>query len=270
MEGLPVFKSVAFAFTVAGLATISTAAPVLAAGGYPPGYPPYGSVKDAPPPVVYAPPPITWSGIYIGAHVGFAWSESDWNFRNVSNFNTVVGDRAGFDGDGWMGGGQLGFNVQNGRFVWGLEATLSGADISHSRTSPFFADQRLSTDVDLLWTVAGRLGYDWGGLLTYVKAGYAGATVEVSAFDSGLPIVTASKDETLNGWTVGAGVEYLLSPNVIVGVEYNFLDLGSSTYRTFDSDGDAFQVKNDVNIHTLMARLSYKFDSNRYVISPFK
>ncbi len=263
-------KSVAYGLvSLVAAGSIAAATHANAAGGYPPYGNPYGgSIKDAPPPapVAYIPPP-NWAGVYIGAHLGYGWAETDWNFRNISNFNNAIGDRAGHDPSGWFGGGQLGVNIQSGRIVWGLEGTLSGADLTDHSSSPALATDRLATEIDMLWTITGRLGYDWGGLLTYVKAGYAGASVDISARDPITPI-RLGNDDTLHGWTVGFGAEYLFSPNVIVGLEYSYADLGSASYRGLDSNATAYDIKNDVTLHTVMARISYKFDANRYLAGP--
>ena len=257
-------KSVAFSLVGLAVAgTLATASPVSAAGGYPP----YGSIKDAPPPApVYVPPPANWGGAYLGFHVGYGWGDSDWNFREDSIFG-LVGERFSRHPEGWLGGGQIGYNWQSGKLVWGIEGTLSGSDIDRASANPLDITQRVKSEIDMMWSVTGRLGYDWGGLLTYVKAGYAGADVEISAFDPVLP-TSMHKSTTHNGWTIGGGLEYLVSPNIILGVEYTYTDLGDETLRGFDSEGDPFAVKNDVTMHAVMARFSYKFDSRSY--SPFK
>ena len=69
-------------------------------------------------PVYKAPPagalPVTydWTGFYIGGHVGYGWAKKDWTdsfglFDVSSNPN------------GFLGGGQAGFNYQIGQFVLG-------------------------------------------------------------------------------------------------------------------------------------------------------
>ena len=64
-----------------------------------------------------APLPIfNWTGFYAGVHAGYGWGDSE----NLSP-------------NGWFGGGQVGYNWQfTPSWVFGLEADLSGADISDS------------------------------------------------------------------------------------------------------------------------------------------
>jgi len=251
-----VLKSVASSVAGIALAGALVASPALADGGCPI----YGDCgfKDE---VLYAPPPIVWSGFYIGLHAGGGWGNSDWEaLEDLAPPIVVTGDRLGHDIDGGLIGGHIGFNLQTGRLVWGIEGTLSGTNISDDRVTDFgfpINPVRLEAEIDTLWSVTGRLGYDWGRLLTYVKAGYAGADVELSAKSLGFAV---SDSQIHHGWTVGAGLEYLASENLVLGVEYNFYDFGSEDYGRrlpgFDTD---HLVENDLDLHTVTARISYKF-----------
>jgi outer membrane immunogenic protein len=256
-----VFKSVASGIAGFSLIAAAAASSPARAEGLPTYMPPQEYVA--------APPAWVWDGIYVGFQGGFAWTDTDWRFQNVSHFNDFVGDRISPNPSGGVFGGQVGFNKQIGRFVWGLEGTVAGADIRESSRSPFFVEDRLHTDIDLIWTVTGRLGYAWGPAMTYVKGGYAGANISISARDPITP-VRARDEETHNGWTVGAGVEYLISPQIVLGVEYNFMDFGERSHRTFASDATPFAVDTDVSAQVVLARLSYKFTRDIYVPVPYK
>ncbi len=253
-------KSVACSVTSLALAAAMAASSPAFAEGLPERLPPQEFVPFA--------PAAIWSGIYVGFQGGFAWGNSDWRFRNVSHFNDFIGDRFNHDPSGSVFGGQIGFNKQYGHVVWGLEASLAGADIRDSSRSPFFVADRLRTNVDLIWTVTGRLGYEWGPMLTYVKGGYAGADVAITVRDPVTP-VRAHEDETRNGWTVGGGVEYLLSSQVVFGVEYDFLDFGDRSHSIRASDGSFLAVDTDASAQVVTARLSYKFTRDLYVPVPF-
>jgi len=82
-----------------------------------------GMPVKAPEPVAYG---YNWSGFYIGAHGGGGWSDRCFSFLGVAD--------GCHDADGWVGGGQIGFNMQSGQFVFGVEFSGSWADISGSQT----------------------------------------------------------------------------------------------------------------------------------------
>ena len=63
-------------------------------------------------------PAFTWTGFYVGANAGYGWG----------NVNTNAAVSIG-DLDGFIGGGQVGYNYQIGQFVLGAEADFQGADL---------------------------------------------------------------------------------------------------------------------------------------------
>jgi outer membrane immunogenic protein len=137
---------------IVGSVALGVAAPALAADM---------PVKAAPPPPVA--PIYNWTGFYIGAHVGGAWSDTDWfypcsatNLLILSPCNLAQG---GHSGSSWLAGGQVGFNYQVGRFVWGIEADFSATDIKGSNLDAAFPLQEfLHSRTDFIGTVAPRVG----------------------------------------------------------------------------------------------------------------
>ena len=79
-------------------------------------------------PVYKAPPagalPVTydWTGFYVGGHIGYGWADKSW--QDLVGFGTVS-----HKADGFLGGGQAGFNYQIGMFVLGVEGDVSWADM---------------------------------------------------------------------------------------------------------------------------------------------
>ena len=57
--------------------------------------------------------PLHLGRLLRGAHAGYGWSSIDWQE------GAFVGTQ---DGEGWLAGGQIGFNLQSGRLVYGIEA----------------------------------------------------------------------------------------------------------------------------------------------------
>lgn len=99
-----------------------------------------------------APAVYDWSGAYIGANVGVAWDRMralDVTQPSGGFFTDLVpAGTEGFDFNkaGIAGGAQLGAQKQWGRFVLGLEATYTAADLEQTITSPYFpaSDTRLA------------------------------------------------------------------------------------------------------------------------------
>jgi outer membrane immunogenic protein len=215
---------------------------------------------------VYRPPVVTvynWTGCYIGAHVGAGWGSSDWtNTANTTAFGDLTpGEGFSQTNLGFIGGGQLGCNYQLDRWVFGVEGTFSGSTIDGSLSNTVYgsADDVFNVKITSIATVTGRVGYTWNNVLAYVKGGYAGADVKFSVTDNvGPDVGSGSATAWHNGWTVGGGVEYGLTPNWILGLEYNYIGLQSKSYDVGGAGGIySFDVK--PSIHEVLARVSYKF-----------
>jgi outer membrane immunogenic protein len=210
----------------------------------------------------------TWSGFYLGGQVGGAWNDTDWQYQNANFFNTlgptIVINTFDMDGSGALGGGQAGFNHQSGPWVFGIEGSVAGADVSGDRRSPFFPTiDRYTSHITVLATVTGRLGYAWDRWLAYAKGGYAGTDVELTLTDQSSGI-RASSDTWANGWTVGAGAEYALGRSLSLGIEYNYADLdtGNWTLRCncpSGVGGGTPVMDGDIAVQSVTARLNYRF-----------
>jgi len=225
----------------------------------------------APPPVFLPPPPIfTWTGLYLGINAGYTWSNSN----TVDTATTDVFGNPGLAGgpafgvasaalatgsvpakiDGFIGGGQIGYNYQFNSFVVGIEADIQGVAASNGSTLVFSQagvagfpanpiDQNLSSSrrQDYLGTIRGRLGftitptvlvYGTGGL-AYGQTKSSTSITQIVESDPLLPNHYSSFGSISNsrvGWTAGGGLEWLFAPNWSVKAEYLYYDLGSVTY----------------------------------------
>jgi outer membrane immunogenic protein len=209
-------------------------------------------VKASRAPIV-APAIYNWSGFYIGAHVGRAWGTKDW-------VGVGVGPLGSHDIDGFIAGGQVGFNYQVGAWVWGAEVDLSWADLDGGHVDAVFAGNN-RTEVKWLGTATGRVGHAWDHLLIYVKGGgaWAGDVYTVTA-----PGFFREARDTNWGWTVGAGLEYGLAPNWSMKIEYNYLDFGTKRI-TFTSGGASFDRDVDQRIHVVKYGINYRFGAQPVV-----
>jgi outer membrane immunogenic protein len=180
--------------------------------------------------------PFNWTGFYIGAHVGAGWSTKEWSEEGLVFLN--------YNLNGFLGGGQLGYNWQSGWAVFGVEADASWTDIRGSQSG-------FTSKIDALGTITGRFGGAVDHALVYVKGGGAWAHDKHEIHDN----LDLSASKTIWGWTIGTGVEYAFAPNWSGKVEYNFLDFGKQTF-TFDSG-----LQEDIRqtVHTVKFGINYRF-----------
>jgi len=209
----------------------------------------------SPPRAAYAPAPmLSWTGFYVGAHLGGAWSDVEW--ANV----TLTDERVANDGSGFFGGAQMGYNQNLGNIVLGLEATLSGGSLSgdfRSVVNPTAVTY--NTDINTIVTITGRLGVASDQWMLYAKAGWAGAEVDVSGRNTATPD-RFSFDDWRNGWTVGGGFEFKVARNISLGIEYSFIDLGSESTTGVTRLVAPVSIRDvDVQIQSVTARLNYQF-----------
>jgi outer membrane immunogenic protein len=136
-------------------------------------------------PVNVVPPvPFTWTGIYLGANVGGAWSTIQDNGLGGANASSV------------MGGVSVGYNWQFAPFwVAGIEANSSWADLTVPAGSG---------DVNWIGNVRARLGWTaTPTMLVYATGGAAWSNVSIPGVD------TLPANQTKNGWVAGGGVEWM-------------------------------------------------------------
>lgn len=206
-----------------------------------------------------------WTGFYIGGHVGGSWTRETW--VNTAN-TTVFGDLSpgqGFSqrGAGVFGGGHAGYNWQFTNIVLGLEGTISGLDNRGTVLNTVFGagrDDVFSWRANWMATVTGRLGVAFNNHLLYVKGGYAGVDNRLSVVDA-VPVVGSGSDRHWhNGWTIGAGWEYGITQNWIVGLEYDYSAFQTKSYQLAGAavGSYAFDAR-PRDIQSAVVRLSYKF-----------
>jgi opacity protein-like surface antigen len=177
----------------------------------------------------------SWGGLYIGAHLGGALELTD----VADPFGaSIYGDTVRSPGP--VAGGQIGYNWQYGRGLFGLEADASWADLFGTRTcfaySGLYVSANCRAGIDALGTFAARFGWLVGpdaGTLLYGKAGGAWLHRDVNASTNGDPGFPATGTSATSwGWMLGAGVERALSHRWSVSTEYDFLSFGDEGIAT--------------------------------------
>lgn len=211
------------------------------------------AVPPAPPPaapIPYAPKLYDWTGIYIGGHLGGGYSGSTWT-------DPITGLGNGtFNNFGFLGGTQVGANVQFNRLVLGLEGDFSWTSLKASSSDSI--GEAISTTVPWTSTVTGRVGAAFDRLLVYGKAGLALAQDQSSLTDLGG--VTATDSFLRTGWTVGGGLEYALDDNWSAKIEYDYLGFGSQSMSfTTITPPATLSPSASLNIQEIKAGVNYRF-----------
>jgi outer membrane immunogenic protein len=206
-----------------------------------------------------------WSGFYVGGHLGGSWTNQSWtNTATTAAFGDLTpGQGFGQRGTGVFGGGQVGYNWQASNYVFGLEGTVSGMDNRGSLLNTVYGakDDVFSWRTNWMATVTGRLGYAVTNNLFYVKGGYAGVNSRLAVSDIVPPAVGSGfTTQWHNGWTVGAGWEYGVTQNWIVGLEYDYSAFQTKSYQLAGTGPGvyAFDAR-PRDIQSVVARVSYKF-----------
>lgn len=193
-------------------------------------------------PLYKAPPMVpvfSWTGWYIGGNIGYGWGEGTSPSVTSPNFTFNQGAFPSLSPKGVIGGGQIGYDWQvNPSWVIGLVADFQGADITASGTRNVVNLQgvpgttSLSEKLDFLGTVRARAGWAVNNWLFYGSGGLAygdvRSTVSFNVPANGI-LDSGSHSDTRAGWAAGGGVNYAMTPNWILGVDYIHYDLGHTS-----------------------------------------
>jgi opacity protein-like surface antigen len=236
--------SIALLSAVAGLAVV----PLATAADMPVKAPAYRPVATT-----YA---YDWSGFYLGGHVGYFWGKT-----RAEEDGEII--EPGAKTNGIVGGVLAGVNWQTGPAVFGLEGDFGWTNARGTGATP----QPITTTIqapntyDLHWTshVRGRVGYAAGNWLIFAAGGLAIADLtfqEGAITTTTTLVIPPPPGGTYFGWSIGGGVDYAFTRNIIGRLEYLYDDFGHKDYT--GSDGDPYRVS--LTGHTFRGALTWKFD----------
>lgn len=166
-----------------------------------------------------------WSGVYLGAHAGYASGNMD----VVDTDGGVPYGAFNYDPKGAFGGGTVGANWQAGVLVLGVESDLGFLNLNGDRfiasSSPGY-HQNATLDGGLYGDATGRVGIAFGRALVYGKGGFAfydGEAIQATT----KPWYTPTGTDMFTGWTYGGGLEYALGDCWSLKAEFLHFDFGS-------------------------------------------
>jgi outer membrane immunogenic protein len=204
-----------------------------------------GVASSDAPPTPSAPDSIAWTGLYAGVAGGAGVS-----FGKVNTVAGTVTSSFNSASEALLGSVFAGADYQfapyalvgvMGDISWtGLQATL---DIATPAGSTY-----LTATVNRQWSVMGRIGWlPAPSTLLYAAAGYS----EANLFTSGAsPGTFTTRNTPFSGFTVGPGIETVVSGGWTTRLEYRFTQFVQQDF----APGVSLQPSN----HTIRIGLSYK------------
>ncbi len=142
-----------------------------------------------------------FSGVEVGPDVGFA-----------------IGSSGPYYNSGAAFGGHVGYNIQGGALVGGVEADGLATNVSSSQSGSVRFNEKFLT------SLRGKGGYAFGNLLAYGTIGPAWGVTEATSW-------YGSHGSTVGGVAFGVGAEYAITRNVSLRAEllrYQFGDVAYS------------------------------------------
>lgn len=238
-----------------GLSTAAAHAADLPQMQMPVAMPAYEPVAAAPMPDLVRVPVTVWSGIYGGVNGGYAFGGE--NLLRIRANGAFLGNVGRKMPEGFVGGAQLGYNMQLGSFVVGVEADVQKSYL-RNRGSADFDGTAVATRNDIDWygTLRPRVGMAFGPTLVYGTGGLVLAGVRAGFDVNG--ISAARENKTRFGWTVGGGVEHAFTDTLSMKVEYGYVQLGQRTLHG-TVDGVDYSSRSRADFHTVRTGLNYRF-----------
>ncbi|WP_177345248.1 outer membrane protein [Pseudomonas sp. CC6-YY-74] len=173
-----------------------------------------------------------FEGAYAGLYTGYAWAKD-----KGTSYGQVTDAKTGWTQEtnpkSAQYGALAGYNwTLTNSWLVGLEGDYEGrGDQSDSNYQEFngTADPRYvgTSGLNSSGSLRARAGYlPSNNLLLFATAGYAYARVERKWRDQ-LAGTSETNTNGQDGWTVGAGAEYLLSDAFSARIEYRYADFGT-------------------------------------------
>lgn len=192
------------------------------------------------------------TGFHIGALAGYA--------EGAYESGTTPGIDHEPSGGYW--GGQIGWSGSFGSLIAGVDADLAFTSLEgddNVTVSGFRSD--LSSEVNYLGTLRGRLGWMAGNAMIYGTAGLAIADLDnhiVVSSAAGAAVGRDTEGSQHTGWVAGAGVEFPITPKISFDAEYLYIDMGDEDV-TVNIGAFPFTDTADLNLSTVRVGINFRF-----------
>jgi opacity protein-like surface antigen len=131
-----------------------------------------------------------------------------------------------------------------------------------------------SAKIDWYGTVRGRAGWATGQVLFYGTGGLAYGHVDLSSTYNALFLSTTAQTSSVRaGWVAGAGIEYLLQPNLTLNLGYQYVDLGTASLAsstTLGGSSIAQTASAHAAFHVVTVGFSWQFSPSSAASMPWQ
>lgn len=190
-----------------------------------------------------------WGGAYIGGQIGYNWAKS----KLSTGF---LHDDLKASPSGFIGGVYAGYNWEfSNAYLFGIEGDVNYADLSKTTNTIISAvNVEYTPRVEFEGAVRARFGVNYDRWLPYIAGGVSFARVkDFVAVTNATSRNSVEQSDTRVGFTIGAGVDYALTNNLILRAEYRYADYGKKSFGVGDND----KVKLTTN--NVRLGIAYKF-----------
>lgn len=212
-------------------------------------------------PVAPVAPAWTWTGFYLGLHLGGVWDQRDATITNAASGRFLASGST--HAANAAGGVQVGYNYAvTANFVAGAEADVSFTNMRDVTIGGSGLGER-DNSIKQYGTVRGRLGYAWNNILLYGTGGFAWAneqivrTQQIGTINNATPGTVETASATGLGWSAGAGLEWSFMQCWTARVEYLHLGLAS---QSFVFPLATQRINASAQIDTVRFGVNYKFN----------
>jgi len=191
------------------------------------------------------------TGFYVGALIGYADGE----------YTSDTSAEIDHEPSGELLGVQMGWSSSSGPMIFGIDGDIAYSSIEGEDTITLMGYRSdVTHDINYLGTLRARLGLMAGPVLIYGTAGLAMADLDnkIVVSYNGQYIDSDEEKTWHTGWTAGAGLEFPITPNLSLGAEYLYIDMGKEKV-TMNIGGYPMTDKGDLNLDTFRFGIKYRF-----------
>jgi outer membrane immunogenic protein len=181
-----------------------------------------------------------WTGAYAGLYG--VRNSSDIATTDVANVVPPPFQIADISADGSGVGGLIGYNLQRGNLVYGVELSLEkGGASGRSLVDPVFLDETLEWEVKSSAALVARVGYISGKTVFFGSAGVARAKVNHGFLnlsdDFGTVQSDGRIDSTFKGFAFGFGIDHAVTDKIVLRAEVLRSEYSSQTLDVVPNAG---------------------------------